>query len=157
MSGFEADPDAEEQDTGHVDEDDGAERRRFERFATRIQVDYSSGDTFLFSYIQNISEMGIFIRSTEPLPVGTKLSLRFNTEEALDVPGGAHAEASAAPLAAGDLEMEGEVVWINPLRLGAENPNPGMGVRFTALTPELRERVVALVRTVAYLQPDALN
>jgi hypothetical protein len=28
-----------------------------------------------------------------------------------------------------------------------------MGVRFTHLTPELRERIVELVRTVAYLRP----
>src|SRR4051812_837343 len=69
------------QDIAMSDEDDaatgGRERRRYERFETAISVDYSSGDTFLFSYIQNISEMGIFIRSDDPFPIGTVLQLRF--------------------------------------------------------------------------------
>ncbi len=113
-----------------------SDRREHERFATQISVDYSSGDTFLFSYIQNISEMGIFIRTEDPLPIGTRLDLRFGDERML--------------------EMEGEVVWVNPVRLG-DNLNPGMGVRFCNLTQDLREHVVQLVRTIAYLQNDASN
>ena len=55
--------------------EDPKNRRQHERFPASIQVDYRSGDTFLFSYIQNISVMGIFIRSDEPLPVGTQIEL----------------------------------------------------------------------------------
>jgi type IV pilus assembly protein PilZ len=113
----------------------GIERRRYERFETSISVDYSSGDTFLFSYIQNISEMGIFIRSDDPFPVGTTLALRF------------------APVGQPAIDLDGEVAWVNPYRPFGDNPNPGMGVRFRGLTPEMRERVVSLVRTVAYLRP----
>ena len=50
--------------------------------------------------------------------------------------------------------LDGEVTWINPYRQHGENINPGMGVRFIELTPDLREEVVALVRTVAYLRDD---
>lgn len=114
----------------------GIDRREHERFDASISVDYWSGETFLFSYIQNISEMGIFIASNDPLPVGTMLQLRF------------------APAGESPLEMEGEVVWVNPYKISGDNPNPGMGVRFTQLTPELRERVVGIVRTVAYLRSD---
>ena len=114
----------------------GRERRLHERFDTSISVDYSSGDTFLFSYIQNISEMGIFIRSDEPMPIGTTLDLRFGPDEREQ------------------LEIRGEVVWVNPLRADGDNVNPGMGVRFVNLTAELRERVVSLVRTIAYLPED---
>lgn len=123
------------------DDDDasGAERRSYERFDARIHVDVTSGETFLFAYITNISEMGIFIRSESPLPVGTDLRLRFAPEE--------------GPA----LELRGMVVWINPMRANGDNPNPGMGVRFEGLTPEQREHVVALVRTVAYLQDDHLG
>jgi len=112
----------------------GIERRQYERYETSISVDYSSGDTFLFSYIQNISEMGIFIRSEQPLPIGTLLYLRFTPE-------------GQEPI-----ELRGEVTWINPLRPLDENLNPGMGVSFHELDPEMRERVVSLVRTVAYLR-----
>jgi type IV pilus assembly protein PilZ len=99
-------------------------------------VDWASGENFLFSYITNISEMGIFIRSDDPPEVGTELRLRF-------------AGHDGAPL-----ELDGQVVWINPVRPHGDNPNPGMGVRFSDLTPQQREEVVRLVRTVAYLQED---
>ena len=123
------------------DEDDsdrasgGIERRRHERFDTAISVDYSSGETFLFSYIQNISEMGIFIRSDDPLPIGTVLELRFT------------------PDGQEPIELAGEVTWVNPYRPFGENLNPGMGVRFDRLSADMRERIVSLVRTVAYLRP----
>lgn len=112
----------------------GIERRVHERFDTSISVDYSSGETFLFSYIQNISEMGIFIRSDDPFPIGTVLELRF-------APDGQEA-----------IELAGEVTWINPYRPFGDNLNPGMGVRFQELGADMRERIVALVRTVAYLR-----
>lgn len=114
----------------------GIERRKYERFETSISVDYSSGETFLFSYIQNISEMGIFIRSDDPFPIGTVLKLRF------------------APAGQEPIEVSGTVTWVNPYRPFGDNLNPGMGVRFEGLTPDLRERIVALVRTVAYLRPQ---
>jgi type IV pilus assembly protein PilZ len=129
------------QERPSTDDDDerdsltGIERRRYERFETSISVDYSSGDTFLYSYIQNISEMGIFIRSEEPLPIGTALALRFS-------PDGQEA-----------IELAGEVAWVNPFRPFGDNLNPGMGVRFSSLSPDMRERIVSLVRTVAYLKP----
>src|SRR5262245_48941246 len=130
-----------QQDTSMSDDDDsgrpsgGIERRTYERFDTSISVDYSSGDTFLFSYIQNISEMGIFIRSDTPLPIGTHLELRFT------------------PDGQEPIELGGEVTWVNPYRPFGDNLNPGMGVRFKHLTLEMRQRIVALVRTVAYLRP----
>lgn len=124
---------SDDEDSGRAS--GGIERRRHERFDTSISVDYSSGDTFLFSYIQNISEMGIFIRSDEPLPIGTVLELRF------------------APDGQEPMELAGEVTWVNPYRPFGENLNPGMGVRFDGLSPDLRERIVELVRTVAYLRP----
>ena len=114
----------------------GIERRQYERFETSISVDYSSGETFLFSYIQNISEMGIFIRSDAPFPIGTALELRF------------------APDGQTPLQLVGEVTWVNPYRPFGDNLNPGMGVRFRELTPDKRERVVDLVRTVAYLRGE---
>lgn len=112
----------------------GIERRQYERYETSISVDYSSGETFLFSYIQNISEMGIFIRSDEPLPIGSKLRLKFS------------------PDGQESIELTGEVTWVNPYRPFGENLNPGMGVHFSDLSPDMRERIVALVRTVAYLR-----
>jgi type IV pilus assembly protein PilZ len=121
-------------------EDDWADRREHPRFsAPDFTVDYYDGENFLFAYIDNISEMGIFIRSDDPLPVGTHLVLRFG------------------PGNLARLELEGEVVWINAVHCDGSHINPGMGVRFLSLTPDQRETVVDMVRTVAYLQSDGEN
>jgi type IV pilus assembly protein PilZ len=113
----------------------GVERRTSERVPVSWAVDFQNGETFLYSYIQNISSMGIFIWSKEPLPVGSQLVLRF------------------APPGEEPFDLSGEVAWINPFHEDGENLNPGMGVRFVALEPEMRERLVELIRTIAYL-PD---
>lgn len=122
-----------------VPESSPEDRRVHERFETSIAVDYASGETFLFAYLQNISEMGIFIRTDHPASVGTRLRLRFQVE---------HGEP---------LTLDGEVTWINPLRASGDNLNPGMGVRFIELSPDKREEVVGLVRTVAYLRDEERN
>jgi len=137
--GFEQKVEMGDDDNEGSRESSGIDRRRFERFETSISVDYANGDTFLFSYIQNISEMGIFIRSDDPFPIGTTLHMRFTPE-------------GQEPI-----EVSGEVTWVNPYRPFGDNLNPGMGVHFTGLSPELRERIVALVRTVAYLRPQSDN
>ena len=117
-------------------EDDEAARGGRERRQYELCVDWSCGEHFLFSYITNISEMGIFIRSDNPLPVGTSLELRF------------------APDGQTPIELLGDVTWINAYRPFGDNLNPGMGVRFRELGPEMRERIVELVRTVAYLRGE---
>ena len=115
---------------------DGKERRSYDRIPVGDwAVDFQSGDTFLYSYIQNISAMGIFVYSEKPLPVGSQLTLKF------------------APPGEEPFDLVGEVAWVNPYREGGENLNPGMGVRFVELDPPTRERLVDLVRTIAYL-PD---
>ena len=113
----------------------GKERRSYERIPVAWAVDYQSGETFLYSYITNISAMGIFIYSRDPLPEGSTIALKF------------------APPGEEPFELVGEVAWVNPYRDGGENLNPGMGVRFVDLEAPMRERLVALVRTIAYL-PD---
>jgi type IV pilus assembly protein PilZ len=47
----------------------GDDRRSFERFATSFRVDVRSADHFLYAYVTNISEMGIFVRTDAPLPM----------------------------------------------------------------------------------------
>lgn len=117
-------------------EQEADERRVHERFPTRIAVDVHSdrpsGDHFLFAYIENISEMGIFVRTDDPLPPGTEVTLRFTADS-------------------NRIELDGCVMWVNPVREDGDNPNPGMGVRFEALSADDRERIVEAVRAVAYL------
>lgn len=110
-------------------------RRSADRYAVAWSVDCETPDTFLYAYIQNISELGIFVATREPLEIGTQVTLRFSPPGEKDA-----------------LVLQGVVQWINPVRLLAENRNPGMGIRFVDLALEDRERLVALVRTIAYVR-----
>jgi len=111
------------------------DRRQAPRVLVDLEVDYASEDNYLFAYITDISETGIFVRTTAPEQPGTHLNLRFHPDD-------------AGP----QIELEGEVIWINPFRPGApDNLHPGMGIRFVALDEELRDRLLELVRRFAYL------
>lgn len=112
----------------------GDNRRTVERYEVTWAVDCVTEDTFLFASITNVSELGIFVRTLEPLAVGTRLTLSFSPNK-LD-----------------PFKLNGEVAWVNPLRPGGDNPNPGMGVRFVGLVPDDRERLVEVIRTIAYLR-----
>ncbi|HNS95628.1 MAG TPA: PilZ domain-containing protein [Polyangiaceae bacterium] len=49
--------------------------RRAERIT--INKEFESFDAFIQEYVSNISRSGVFIRSKTPLPIGTKVNLRF--------------------------------------------------------------------------------
>jgi uncharacterized protein (TIGR02266 family) len=113
-----------------------ADRRRAPRVLVDLEVDYASEDNYLFAYITDISATGIFIRTTTPEAPGTHLNLRF-------APHGAPER---------QIEVEGEVIWVNPYRPGApDNLHPGMGVRFFGLDDEVRAQLLELIRRFAYL------
>jgi len=109
-------------------------RRIYDRFDVTWSVDCVADDTFLYASIANISEMGIFVKTTDPLPIGTKLALQF------------------APPGYEPFKLIGDVAWLNRLRDDGDNPNPGMGIRFVALTLDERERLVEIIRTIAYVR-----
>ncbi|MDB4964321.1 MAG: hypothetical protein JWN44_10 [Myxococcales bacterium] len=122
-----------------IDARQGADRRIHERVLVDIEVDYKADDTFLFAYITDISAMGIFVRTNNPEPEGTRLNLCFRVPKDLG----------------GQLvEVEGEVIWVNPFRPNEPTRQPGMGIQFVDLTTQQRELVMKMVRTFAYLDDD---
>jgi uncharacterized protein (TIGR02266 family) len=91
-----------------------------------INREFSSVDEFIKEYVNNISRAGAFIRSDDPLPVGTKVQLRFTV--ILD-----------------DLETVegvGEVVRVVP---PGGRSRPGMGVVFTELSSYSRQLLERLM------------
>jgi len=76
-----------------------------------INKEFESYDAFINEYVTNISRTGAFVRSKSPLPVGTRVNLRF-TVIMDDIE---------------TIEGEGEVVRVH------DDP-PGMGVVFTELS-----------------------
>jgi uncharacterized protein (TIGR02266 family) len=76
-----------------------------------INKEFESFDAFINEYVTNISRSGVFIRSKNPLPVGTPVNLKF-TVIMDDIE---------------TIEGAGEVVRV-------ESDPPGMGVVFVHLT-----------------------
>lgn len=111
-----------------------SDRRAAPRVLVDFEVDYASEENYLFAYVTDISETGIFVRTTTPEQPGTNLNLRFRIDSGPQI------------------EVEGEVIWVNPFRPGsADNLHPGMGIRFVALDDILKDRLLELVRRIAYL------
>lgn len=127
-----------------ADEDDrekqGRDRRDWRRVLVDLEVDYGNADNFLFAYIRDISETGIFIRTNAPEEPGTRLNLRF-------MPDDGNRQL---------LQLEGEVIWVNEFRpKHPDNISPGMGVRFVGLDRGCRHRLVEYIKTFALLDdPD---
>src|SRR5438477_9257649 len=83
----------------------------------KIKFKSATLDQFIERYSVDISRGGIFIRTKEPLAVGTPLKFEFQLQDASSLIGG-----------------DGTVVWTrepDPSRTGLA---PGMGVRFDKLT-----------------------
>ncbi len=89
-----------------------------------INKEFETIDEFIAEYVTNISHGGVFIRSKNPLPVGTKVTLKFSV--ILD-----DFET---------IEGEGEVV-----RVEKDDEGQGMGVAFTKLKAESKTLVDAIV------------
>src|SRR5215471_17992354 len=88
----------------------------------KIKFKSANIDQFIERYSVDVSRGGIFIRTKEPLPVGTQLKFEFQLQD-------------AQPLISGD----GTVVWIrehDPTRTGVA---PGMGVRFDKLASQSQQ------------------
>jgi len=91
------------------------------RSAANLRIKFRSDNLpqFIERYAMDVSRGGIFIRTREPLAVGTSLKLDFQFQN-----GGA--------LLAG----EGTVVWVREVDPKRTNVPPGMGVRFDKLSAE---------------------
>jgi len=97
------------------------DKRREEERVT-INKEFESFDAFIHEYVTNISRSGVFIRSKDPLPVGTPVNLQF-TVIMDDIE---------------SIEGAGEVVRV-------ESDPPGMGVVFTKLTSYSQELIERLL------------
>lgn len=89
-----------------------------------INKEFESFDAFIQEYVTNISRTGVFIRAQNPLPVGTKVNLRFSV--IMD-----------------DIEMIegiGEVV-----RVEKDGANAGMGVVFRELSAYSKDLIDKLL------------
>lgn len=92
-----------------------------------VNREFSSVQEFVSEYITNVSRSGVFVRSDDPLPVGTRVNLKFSVVvDDLEI-----------------IEGVGEVVRVV---VPGGHEVPGMGVQFIELSEPSRlliERIIA--------------
>lgn len=99
--------------------------------ATVVIVRYSTADGERFNGRAScIGPDGLFIESSNPLPIGTKIIVEFALPE--------------SPLEW--LEAKGVVAWICP-KADHYEFSQGMGVKFVELLPTVRKRILQRLRT----------
>src|SRR5512138_1195963 len=97
-----------------------------------VRLSYGTVDEFVDRFAVNISRGGVFIRTREPKPVGTRVSLELKLHGGETV-----------------IRGEGVVRWIQAESATARPPAaPGMGIQFT----DLDERSRALVERMVTLK-----
>jgi len=88
--------------------------------------------TYTLDYSTDLSEGGVLIQTTSPLPVSTRVELKFRLPNALKL-----------------IEVSGEVVWSLPYIPGESDLNliPGMGVKFIKLDESSKMYIESFVRS----------
>ena len=116
------------------------EARTEPRITLSFRVKYKTPEGQQFeSRAGGIGGGGLFIESQSPLAVGTKLSLEFSLPERPNE----------------WLPAKGVVAWVCP-KADQYTFSPGMGVRFTDITADIRNRVLDLVKSLQQVgQPAA--
>ncbi len=104
-----------------------AQRRDHPRAPLSVRVRYTSSAGAREGFISILGGGGVFIESVEPLPIDSEIAVE------VQLPG------TPDPVRA-----RGRIVWV---RAGFEptDRSPGMGVAFSQISPQDRQRVVEVV------------
>lgn len=109
------------------------ERRALERAPVSLKVNYKRLNTFFADYTKNISKGGTFIRTKDPLELGSRFRFVLTAPE----PDGSGATVR--------VELDGEVQWVVPSEDADDDHPAGMGVRFVFRDDAERRAVDELV------------
>jgi len=101
----------------------GVDKRAHPRIPIELRVDYPKLNAFFADYTRNISKGGTFVRTAQPLPVGTRFVFRLSVPS-LEEP----------------ILLDGEVAWNRE-----DGDEPGMGIRFVYPNEEARASIERLV------------
>lgn len=105
-----------------------ADNRRESRLPIDVKVDYRTAGSFITDYTKNISRGGLFIATSLPLDIGTRVRLR------LTLPDG------DAPFA-----LDGVVKWVATLKEKDSHP-AGMGIEFVDFDEKVKAKLESLVK-----------
>ena len=96
------------------------DKRMGVRKACNIPVNYASRNKISVGQIKNISKIGIFIETHQPLTIGEEIMMSFNIQE-YDRP----------------IKIKGEIVYANPM---------GVGVVYKEISQYIAEMIDSLIK-----------
>jgi uncharacterized protein (TIGR02266 family) len=99
-----------------------ADNRKFTRVASRLRCWCEGENVTVYARVGNLSEGGMFLRTSTPLALGSKAVLRFGADDGV--------EAAAV------------VVWA---RLEGESGPPGMGLKFDLIDTARLDRIRGII------------
>lgn len=102
------------------------ENRKYARVSSRMRCWCRAEDVTLYSRVGNVSEGGLFMRTSTPLQTGVRAAVRLGSGEK----DGAEFQAMA------------KVVWA---RQNGQSRPPGMGLQFDALDDAAREQLRRII------------
>ncbi len=98
----------------------------------KMLVDYPDSEAYLYDYSTNLSEGGIFLKTTEEIPVGKPLSMKFTIPNDISL-----------------LEATGTVKWVTTEQEAlANNISPGVGIEFTHIKEETKQRIRNFIKDI---------
>ena len=90
----------------------------------KIRISFKRANDFFRAYIGNLGAGGLFIKTTQSLPVGTPLNLEFNLPDSDHI-----------------IKTKGKVVWTRSNETSDEKKPPGMGIQFIDINSQDSARV----------------
>jgi len=113
-----------------VAEEDDRDRRSHARVPIALKVEYKRINSFFADYTKNISRGGTFIRTSNPLSIGTEFMFHLQVPS-LEQP----------------LQIKGKVQWVVP-EGGGEEQEPGMGIGFVYDSEADRDKIANTVENL---------
>ena len=104
-------------------------KRGKNRVPADIKVDYRTVGTFVTDYTANLSQGGVFVKTSLPLDSGERVRLRV-TIPGQDLP----------------FPLEGVVRWNR--KVGEEGGDAGMGIEFVDFSEELKQSLQTFVSSL---------
>ncbi|MBX2813616.1 MAG: TIGR02266 family protein [Myxococcales bacterium] len=101
--------------------------RRDKRCVVALKVDYRVDGSFVTDYSRNLARRGLFISTSQPLPVGEQLRIRLPRSDG-----------------EGPFALDGVVRWQRLTLEGSRRP-AGMGVEFVDMNDETKELIHQLL------------
>ncbi len=99
------------------------DNRKWQRVGSKLRCWCEGENITVYARVGNLSEGGMFLRTSTPLKRGSQTRLRFGSSS---------------------LEATARVVWIRSVDAGEEGP-PGMGLEFENIDDRVRDAIRALM------------